>query len=77
MSKDEALGRLIQLAERCDEQTILKYCDVLETALEPVPHGIGAIEDACSTRCETANDSTIDPGCAAWESALQMAITGF
>lgn len=76
MSRDEFMGRLIRLAEQCDEPTILRLCDMLETALEPGPDGVCSIEDFCSIKAETANDADVNEVRAIRDSALQLVNSG-
>lgn len=40
MSKDEAIGRLVRLAEQCDERSIRRLCDEVEESLEIGPYGV-------------------------------------
>jgi hypothetical protein len=40
MSKDEAMGRLVRLAEQCDERSIRRLCNEVEESLEIGPYGV-------------------------------------
>ena len=40
MSKDEAIGKLVRLAEQCDERSIRRLCDEVQESLEIGPYGV-------------------------------------
>lgn len=40
MSKDEAMGKLVRLAEQCDERSIRRLCNEVEESLEIGPYGV-------------------------------------
>jgi hypothetical protein len=48
MSKDEAIGRLVRLAEKCNEKSIVRICDELEFVMEAGPYGVYDIGESVS-----------------------------
>ena len=75
MSKDEAMGRLIRLAEKCNEKSIVKLCDELEDAMEAGPYGVYNVGATVSITAGAASESMIDP-VSYRESALLLTASG-
>lgn len=75
MSKDAAMGRLVRLAEKCNERSIVKICDELEDVMEAGPYGVYNIGESVSITAGAAEDSVIDPQ-RVRESALLLAASG-
>lgn len=75
MSKDAAMGRLVRLAEKCNERSIVRLCDELEDVMEVGPYGVYTLGETVSITAGAADESTIDP-VAVRESALQLTACG-
>jgi len=76
MSKDEAMGRLIRIAEKCNERSIVRLCDELEDMIEAGPYGVYELGASVAITAGATDDSSTDPALAVRESALLLAASG-
>ena len=75
MSKDEAIGKLVRLAEQCDERSIVRLCNEVEETLEIGPYGVCTWTDPrlAETVARPAEEHAFDCALAPEEPAPELA----
>ena len=76
MSKDQAMGRLIRLAEQCNADSLVKLCDELEDHMQVEPYGAYSLCELSAIIAGASADSPVDRPRAVRQSALRMVASG-